>query len=64
MAVIKGTKALKKSRQRIVVEKTGHPASFRKMRCPKCSLGYAVMSEENGAWKCDRCGHAFMTQAM
>ena len=64
MAVVKGTKGLKKHRQRILVTKTGHPATFRKIRCPKCSLGYAVAKEDPTHFQCARCGHGFITQAM
>jgi ribosomal protein S27E len=42
----------------IVVHKTGHGAAFRKIRCPKCRIGYAVQSNINEAqYTCSRCGY-------
>jgi transposase-like protein len=52
-----------KYQKQIIVKKTGHPATFRKMRCPACSVGYAVESNvEKGKYTCQRCGSSF-TQA-
>jgi transcription elongation factor Elf1 len=52
--VIRGTGD---KRRQIAVEKTGHPAAFRKLRCPACSIGYAVESNTNkGKYVCSRCG--------
>ena len=65
--VIRGTKDRKKlqGRQQVVVEKAGHPAAFRKMRCPKCSLGMAVAKPNNDKeFICDRCGLGFTATAM
>lgn len=60
MAVIRGTRQNKKQREQVTVVRTGHPAAFRKMRCPKCSLGYAVADNEDPSiYKCQRCGHQF-----
>jgi len=51
----------KTKRQQIVVKKTGHPGAFRKVRCPKCKLGYAVESNtEKGKYACSRCGKVFI----
>jgi len=61
MGVITGTRQNKK-RDVIVVEKAGHPATFRKIRCPKCSIGYAVAdSEDPTIYKCARCGYKYKT---
>jgi len=52
--VIKGTRD--KQRQ-IAIERTGHPAAFRKLRCPACKIGYAVESNvKKGTYVCSRCG--------
>jgi len=52
--------AKKTTKNPITVEKTGHPAAFRKMRCPACSLGYAIESNtEKGKYSCQRCGASF-----
>lgn len=65
MAVIRGTKGLKRRRQQVVIKKAGHPGNIRKIRCAACSLGYAVESNTNkGVYQCGRCGHAFVMQAM
>lgn len=46
--------------KKIVVQDTGHPAAFRKVRCPKCKLGYAVQSNTNKKlFNCTRCGSSF-----
>jgi len=46
--------------KKIVVTDTGHPAAFRKVRCPKCKLGYAVESNvKKGTYTCGRCGTTF-----
>jgi len=45
--------------EQVVVHQTGHPGAFRKMRCPKCSLGYAVQSNVNKSYVCTRCGSVF-----
>lgn len=59
--VIRGTRGRK---QQIAVEKAGHPAAFRKMRCPSCSIGYAVESNtKSGEYVCLRCGASFGAQA-
>lgn len=60
--VIKGTRDRK---QQIAVERTGHPAAFRKLRCPACSIGYAVESNlKSGEFTCTRCGASFKNQAL
>lgn len=60
--VIRGTKD---RRRQIAVEKAGHPAAFRKMRCPACSIGYAVESNiKKGEYTCARCGAIFGSQAL
>jgi DNA-directed RNA polymerase subunit RPC12/RpoP len=49
----------------IVVETTGHPAHVKKIRCPKCSLGYCVEDAMNeNLYKCDRCGHSFQESSL
>lgn len=54
-----------KQGKQIAVKRTGHPAAFRKMRCPKCSLGYAIQSNQDSKqYTCNRCGHQFITQQM
>jgi len=50
-----------KSRKQIVVHKAGHPGVFRKMRCPKCKMGYAVQSNVSGDYACQRCGSVFQS---
>ena len=63
--VIKGTRDLKRQRKQIAVKSTGHPAAFRKVRCPKGCTGYAVESNvEAGAYQCERCGSTFKHQAL
>jgi DNA-directed RNA polymerase subunit RPC12/RpoP len=58
MSVIRGTREGKK--RVVVVEKTGHPAAYRKVRCSKCSLGYAVQDNEKPElYRCQRCGFTF-----
>ena len=53
------------TRQRVTVKKTGHPAAFRKVRCPSCRLGYAVASNiDPTMYMCDRCGKQFKRQAL
>lgn len=68
MAVIRGTgdaRRRQQRRRRIIIKKAGHPGAFRKMRCPKCSLGYAIASNTDlGKYQCGRCGHEFILQAM
>lgn len=59
--VIKGTRSRK---QQVVVEKTGHPAVFRKVRCPSCRVGIAVENNVTGTYQCGRCGREFSRQAM
>lgn len=60
--VIKGTGD---RRKQIAVEKAGHPAAFRKMRCPACSVGYAVESNtKKGEYNCQRCNASFGAQAL
>lgn len=50
-----------KTRQRIAVNKTGHPAAFRKIRCPKCRTGFGIQSNiDNKLYSCSRCGRQFM----
>lgn len=61
--VIRGTKDRKK--EPVVVEKTGHPAAFRKVRCPHCKLGMAVADpNQSNLLKCDRCGQTFKVNQM
>ena len=48
-----------KNKAKIVVRQAGHPGTFRKMRCPKCKLGYAVQNNVNGDYACIRCGTVF-----
>ncbi len=44
----------------ILIHSTGHPANFRKVRCPKCSLGYCSEDPmKANVYKCARCGHLF-----
>lgn len=51
--------------QRVTVTKTGHPAAFRKVRCPSCRIGYAVASNiKPNEYTCDRCGKTFVKQAL
>jgi len=45
-------------KEKVVVKSTGHPAAHRKVRCPKCKIGYAVGDIRSGL-ACDRCGHRF-----
>lgn len=53
-SVVRGTKDKK---SQVTVEKAGHPAVFRKIRCPACSIGFAVESNINkGSYRCSRCG--------
>jgi len=61
MGVIRGTRQNKKQKQEMItVVRTGHPAAFRKMRCPACSLGYAVADNEDPTvYECQRCKHRF-----
>lgn len=59
--LIRGTR----QRKQIVVEKTGHPAAFRKMRCQACGVGYCIEDNvEKGVFRCTRCGTAFKSQAL
>ena len=54
-----------KNRNRVVVKKTGHPAAFRKIRCPVCRLGYGVQSNvDQGVYMCSRCKRQFATGNM
>lgn len=56
---------IRTTKDRVVVEKTGHPASFRKMRCPKCKMGQAVESNtKKGQFVCNRCGTVVSESAM
>jgi len=60
--VIKGTGD---RRRQIAVERAGHPATFRKLRCPACSIGYAVESNtDKGKYTCTRCGAVFSNQTL
>lgn len=60
--VIRGTGD---KRRQIAVERTGHPAAFRKLRCPACSIGYAVENNtKKGEYTCQRCGAVFGNQAL
>ncbi len=60
--VIKGTGD---RRKQIAVKTAGHPAAFRKMRCPACSIGYAVESNvKKGEYTCQRCGTSFGAQQL
>ena len=59
--VIKGTAD---RRKQIAIERAGHPAAFRKVRCPACSIGYAVESNtKTGEYTCQRCGAVFGSQS-
>lgn len=50
----------RKKRQPVAVRKTGHPAAFRKIRCPKKCPGYAVASNiDPTLFTCERCGAQF-----
>ena len=66
--VIRGTGDMRKARARkpqVVVKKTGHPAAFRKMRCPTCRLGMAVAKPNSDKeYICDRCGAGFTATMM
>jgi len=47
-------------KRQVVVKDAGHPAAFNKIRCPKCSLGYAVKSmTEPDKFTCERCHTTF-----
>lgn len=59
--VIQGTRSRK---QLVAVKKTGHPAAFRKIRCPHCNVGYAIENNLTGSYQCGRCGAEFKRQAM
>ena len=60
--VIRGTGDRKKQ---VTVEKAGHPAVFRKVRCPACSIGYAVESNlKKGEYTCQRCKAVFRNQPL
>lgn len=59
--VVKGTRSRK---QLVAVKKTGHPAAFRKIRCPSCRIGYAVENNISKTYVCGRCGVEFTRQAM
>ena len=59
--VIKGTA----SRKAIAVKNAGHPATFRKVRCPRKCSGYAVESNiKKGEYICERCGSTFAVQGL
>jgi DNA-directed RNA polymerase subunit RPC12/RpoP len=54
-----------RKRQQIAVEKTGHPAAYRKIRCPMCKQGYGVQSNvEKNKYVCDRCGREFVISSL
>lgn len=58
-------KVISGTQQRVTVKKTGHPAAFRKVRCPACRIGYAVASNtEVGKYTCLRCGAEFKRQTI
>lgn len=58
MAVI--TTKSRKKRPVIAIQKTGHPAAFRKIRCPAKCQGYAVASNtDETEFTCQRCGRKF-----
>jgi transposase-like protein len=58
-------KVISGTRQRVTVKKTGHPAAFRKVRCPACKQGYAVASNiDPSVYACDRCGRQFKRQGL
>jgi transcription elongation factor Elf1 len=49
----------RKRKKPVAVRKTGHPAAFRKIRCPKCH-GYAVADNvDPSVYACERCGTKF-----
>lgn len=49
----------------MTVKKTGHPAAFRKIRCPKCRIGYAVANNiDPMVYVCERCGDKFKRQIL
>lgn len=47
----------------LAVKTTGHAAAVRKIRCPKCKLGYAVGDARTG-YKCGQCGAQFKQQKL
>jgi hypothetical protein len=58
-------KVISGTRQRVTVKKTGHPAAFRKIRCPSGCTGYAVASNiETDTYTCGRCGKKFKRQSL
>lgn len=54
--VARGTRSRK---QPVAVKSTGHPAAFRKIRCPRCKVGYAIESNISNAYTCGRCHAEF-----
>jgi len=49
-------------KEQVTVKDSGHPAAFNKIRCPKCSLGYAVRSmTDPSQFTCGRCHTTFTT---
>ena len=53
------------SKDKVVVQSTGHPAAFRKVRCPKCKLGYAVQdNNKKDTFVCQRCGVGFKVSSL
>lgn len=62
MSIVAGTKD--RNRQ-VTVESAGHPAVYRKIRCQRCSVGYAVEDNvKKGVFRCLRCGAAFKSQVL
>ena len=61
--VIAGTQQAKV--KRVAVKKTGHPAAFRKQRCPHCRIGYAVQDNVNkNMYSCSRCGRLYSMSSL
>jgi DNA-directed RNA polymerase subunit RPC12/RpoP len=48
-----------KNRTPVALDKAGHPAAYRKIRCPVCRQGYGVHSNTEDVYVCDRCGRTF-----
>ena len=52
--------ATTRKRKPIAIKKTGHPAAFRKIRCPAKCQGYAVADNiDPQMFTCERCGKQF-----
>lgn len=47
-------------KEKVTIKDAGHPAGFNKLRCPKCSLGYAVKDMvDRTKYTCNRCHTTF-----